>query len=158
MRSPGDRRGDLKQEVRSGIGKRGGGGQQEDFKRAPGKEGRGIGTWREQDGGPVSQTEVDGIGALAYPIQAIYAGSIGVGVRLSESKHHRRYRRAGYVHLRRLASPADLGGGSSGAVVQIFQWVVSLRASDPARINDPGTIEPPTKQSWRLPSADRETA
>ena len=64
MRSPGGRRGDLKQEVRSGIGKRGGGGQQEDFKRAPGKEGRSIGTWREQDGGPVSPTEVDGIGAL----------------------------------------------------------------------------------------------
>ena len=30
---------------------------------------------------------------------------------VSESKHHRRRRRAGYVHLRRLASPADLGGG-----------------------------------------------
>ena len=133
-------------------------GQQEDFKRALGKEGSGIGIWREPDCGPVSQMEVDGIGALASPPRPIYAGFSGVGVRLSESKHHRRRRRAGYVHLRRLASPAGLGGGSSGAVVQIFQRVVSLRASDPARLNDPGTIEPPTKQSWRLPSADRETA
>ena len=74
-----------------------GDGQLEDFKRALGKEGSGTGIWREQDGGPVSQTEVDGIGALASPIQPIYAGFIGVGVRLSESIHHRR--RAGYVHL-----------------------------------------------------------
>ena len=58
--------------------------------------------WRE---------EVDGIGALPSPIQPIYAGFMGVGVRLSESKHYRRRRRAEYVHLRRLASPAGLGGG-----------------------------------------------
>ena len=48
-----------------------------------------MGIWGEQDGGPVSHTEVDGIGALASPIQPIYAGFIGVGVRLSESKHRR---------------------------------------------------------------------
>ena len=84
--------------------------QQEDFKRALGEEGSGTGIWREKDGGPVSQTDVDGIGALASPIQPIYAGFIGVGVRLSESKHHRR-RPVGYVHLRRLAAPAGLGSG-----------------------------------------------
>ena len=66
----------------------------------------------------MSQTEVDGIGALASPIQPIYAGFIGVGVRLAESKNYRRRRQAGHVHLRRLDSPAGLGGGrpsSAGA-------------------------------------------
>ena len=33
----------------------------------------------------MSPTEVDGIGALASPIQPIYAGFSGVGVRLSET-------------------------------------------------------------------------
>ena len=47
-----------------------------------GKEGSGTGTWRERDGGPVSQTEVDGIRALAAPIQPIYEGFISVGVRM----------------------------------------------------------------------------
>ena len=56
------------------------------------------------------RSKVGGIGALGSPIQPIYAGFIGVGVRLSESKPHRR-RRAGYVHLRRLATPAGPGSG-----------------------------------------------
>ncbi len=76
-----------------------------------GRGGSGTSIRREQDGGPVWWEEVDGIGALASPIQPSYAGFICVGVLLSESKHHRRRRRAGYVHLRRIASPAGLGGG-----------------------------------------------
>ena len=79
--------------------RKGGNRQQEDFNRGLGKEGSGTGTWREQDRGPVWREEVDGIGALASPIEPIYAGFIGVGVRLSESKHHRRRRRAGHIYL-----------------------------------------------------------
>ena len=78
--------------------KNGGDGQQEGIKQALGKEGSGTGIWREQDGGPVWREEVWAIGPLASPIQPIYAGFIGVGVRLSESKHHRR-RRAGHIYL-----------------------------------------------------------
>ena len=64
--------------------RKGGDGQQEDFKRALGKEWNGTGIWKEREDGPVSQTEVYGIGALASPIQPIYAGFIGVGVLLSK--------------------------------------------------------------------------
>ena len=51
------------------MGKRDGDGQQEDFKRALGKEGSGTGIWRE---------EVWRIGPMASPIQPIYAGFIRV--------------------------------------------------------------------------------
>ena len=52
-----------------------------------------------------------GLGHWHLPYSPVYAGFVGVGVWLSESKHRRRRRRVGYVHLRILASPAGPGGG-----------------------------------------------
>ena len=43
------------------------------------------GNWRERDGGPVWREEVGGTGALASPIQPIYEGFIGVGVRMRKA-------------------------------------------------------------------------
>ena len=77
--------------------KRVGDNQQEDFKRAESKDGS-----RNGDLTGAGREEVDGMRALNSPIRPTNAGSIGVGVRLSESRHHHRRLRGGYVHLRRL--------------------------------------------------------
>ena len=62
--------------------RKGGDGQQEDFKPALGKEWNGTGIWLERDGGLVWREEVWRIRPQDSPTQPIYAGFIGVGVRL----------------------------------------------------------------------------
>ena len=66
------------------------------------------------------------MGELNSPIQPTNADSIGVGVRLSESRHHRR-RRTGYVQLRGLASPAFLGLTPTRLVGLLLRDVVLSR-------------------------------